>query len=83
MPATTALRTLDADVSVFDAGANVVMPNLTPAKYRINYQIYPNKDRAKDVSETDWTTTIEALQSGGRCIDYGIGDVAGWKGVRP
>ena len=26
-----------------EAGADVVMPNYTPLKYRENYEIYPNK----------------------------------------
>jgi biotin synthase len=83
MPATTALRTLDGDVTVFDAGANVMMLNLTPERYRTMYQIYPNKDRAKDARPQDWTSTIDALKKHGRAMDCGPGDVADWKGVRP
>lgn len=46
IPATTALYSLGAEAAVKDAflsGANVVMPNFTPASNRINYKIYDNK----------------------------------------
>ncbi|MGI9860216.1 [FeFe] hydrogenase H-cluster radical SAM maturase HydE [Moorella naiadis] len=45
LPATTALGTLAANGRqlALTRGANVIMPNLTPAEYRPDYQIYPNK----------------------------------------
>lgn len=45
IPATTALSTLLADGKEqgIQAGANVVMPNLSPAAYRSNYALYDNK----------------------------------------
>ncbi|MCK9478182.1 MAG: [FeFe] hydrogenase H-cluster radical SAM maturase HydE [Firmicutes bacterium] len=45
IPATTALNTVDASArdKGFFAGANVIMPNLTPKQYRKNYQLYDNK----------------------------------------
>lgn len=45
IPATTALNTVDPSgrEKGFLAGANVVMPNLTPRKYRENYRLYDNK----------------------------------------
>ncbi len=45
MPATTAMGTIDefGREKALMAGANVVMPNYTPLKYRVNYEIYPNK----------------------------------------
>lgn len=45
LPATTALATLNPEARRLTLlrGANVVMPNLTPARYRRNYEIYPNK----------------------------------------
>jgi biotin synthase len=46
IPATTALATINArngrELGLM-RGANVVMPNLTPARYRRSYEIYPNK----------------------------------------
>lgn len=45
MPATTAMGSIDefGREKALMAGANVVMPNYTPLKYRVNYEIYPNK----------------------------------------
>jgi biotin synthase len=45
IPATTAFDALDPDGRnlVLTRGANVFMPNLTPGKYRKQYQLYPNK----------------------------------------
>jgi biotin synthase len=45
LPATTALGSIDGKgrQKALTAGANVVMPNITPNKYRKMYEIYPNK----------------------------------------
>lgn len=46
IPSTTALSTLDPHngrILGLTSGANVFMPNLTPAIYREGYQIYPGK----------------------------------------
>ena len=46
IPSTTALSTLDpaqGRLRGLSSGANVFMPNLTPAAYRADYQIYPDK----------------------------------------
>lgn len=45
IPATTALGSISnlGREAALTAGANVVMPNLTPVKYRADYEIYPNK----------------------------------------
>jgi biotin synthase len=45
IPATTALATLDEDgrIKGLNAGANIVMPDLTPSPYREQYQIYPDR----------------------------------------
>ncbi len=45
LPATTALGSIDCKgrQKALNAGANVVMPNITPNKYRRMYEIYPNK----------------------------------------
>lgn len=45
IPATTALGSISplGREAALRAGANVVMPNLTPKKYRPEYEIYPNK----------------------------------------
>ena len=47
--AATALEALDPENGCrrgIDAGANVVMPNLTPEKFRVGYDLYPGKVQA-------------------------------------
>lgn len=43
--ASTALQAIDPDarIEAIRCGANVLMPNITPLKYRENYQLYNNK----------------------------------------
>ena len=54
IPATTAIGSLDpfGRERALDAGANVLMPNITPTQYRPNYALYNGKicleDRAED-----------------------------------
>lgn len=45
MPATTATGTIDPEgrEKALQCGANVLMPNMTPRKYREHYLIYPDK----------------------------------------
>lgn len=45
IPATTAIGSIEemGREMALDAGADVVMPNYTPLKYRVHYEIYPNK----------------------------------------
>ncbi len=51
--ATTALQTLDpmGREKAIQVGANVVMPNITPVKYRGNYLLYNNKPCTQDSAE--------------------------------
>jgi biotin synthase len=45
IPATTAFDALESNGrnNVLQRGANIFMPNITPGKYRVFYQLYPNK----------------------------------------
>jgi biotin synthase len=45
LPATTAIGSVEENgrEMALEAGADVVMPNYTPLKYRVHYEIYPNK----------------------------------------
>ena len=46
IPSTTALATIDLEQGRelgLQRGANIVMPNVTPRKYRALYEIYPGK----------------------------------------
>ncbi len=49
IPATTALRTISPELGTkaLKAGANVVMPDITPEKYRTFYEIYPGKGQTR------------------------------------
>jgi len=45
IPATTAMETINPNgrIIALQRGANVVMPNILTAEYKIKYEIYPNK----------------------------------------
>ena len=62
IPATTALGALAADgrEQALSAGANVVMPNITPLSNRQQYEIYPGKLYNIDDAEKD-RDRLEAL----------------------
>lgn len=76
IPSTTALATLDPGsgrANGLSRGANVIMPNLTPPKYRELYQIYPGKaglHETADITTAKIRAQIEAL---GRTIGTGPG----------
>lgn len=78
LPATTALSTLDdGHLRGLAAGANVIMPNLTPPAQRANYTLYNNKR----ISGTDAAQGIallqKQLQAAGYTVAAGRGDHAG------
>jgi biotin synthase len=77
IPATTALGSLqgqDERPQALMAGANVLMPNFTPAPYRRLYEIYPNK-RCVDEQVGACPACMAAMVAGlGRCLDSGRGD---------
>lgn len=67
IPATTAVATLASDgrKRALDAGANVVMPNLSPPKYRDYYSLYNNKARTgSEAAEGLALLRTELLQYG-------------------
>jgi len=54
IPATTALGALDPEIRLgaLASGANVVMPDFTPAHYKQHYEIYPGRSRvSSDIRE--------------------------------
>lgn len=55
IPATTAMETIKKQgrLIALQAGANVIMPNLTPNKYQKKYEIYPNKANKNDRKEIE------------------------------
>ncbi len=71
LPATTSLSVLNPEARrrALQAGANVLMPDVTPWVYRQHYQIYPGKAQAK-LEEDELTELIFRL---GRKIGRGPG----------
>ena len=76
IPATTALATLceEGTERGILAGANVVMPNVTPRTYAANYTIYNNKKYHDSESAVQLEQLEERLNAIDRHIDYGRGD---------
>jgi len=76
IPATTALATLrpaDGREKALQAGANVVMPNVTPLKYRDLYELYPEKICVNEAAEQCHSCIRQRIFRVGRSIstDYG------------
>ncbi|WP_287190173.1 [FeFe] hydrogenase H-cluster radical SAM maturase HydE [Syntrophothermus sp.] len=76
IPATTALATLrptDGREKALELGANVVMPNVTPAKYRALYELYPAKVCIGEEAEQCQACMHGRIYSLGRPISQGYG----------
>ncbi|MEW5759044.1 MAG: [FeFe] hydrogenase H-cluster radical SAM maturase HydE [Candidatus Omnitrophota bacterium] len=77
IPATTALGSVgeeDYRINALKAGANVLMPNFTPLKYKKLYEIYPNK-RCVDEAVGACSFCAETIASSiNRFIDYSKGN---------
>ncbi|MGL4942748.1 MAG: radical SAM protein [Thermoguttaceae bacterium] len=76
IPSTTAIASIDAQEGRklgLARGANVVMPNMTPTKYRSLYAIYPNKAaRFESPDETDATAKKQLAAIGRKPIDHSL-----------
>jgi biotin synthase len=65
--ASTALQSIvpDGREKGISAGANIIMPNLTPARYRYGYRLYENKPGLDwDADETDRNLRNSVLRTG-------------------
>jgi biotin synthase len=86
IPSTTALSTInrkDGRRRGLLCGGNVVMPNLTPVRYRAMYEIYPAKS-CIDESAQDCSQCLQAqIRSIGRTIGSGPGGRGQAHGVKP
>lgn len=72
LPATTALGTLDPEGRVrgLAAGANVVMPNLSPLKNRKQYDLYDNKiSTGEEAAEGRARLAEQVAKAGYRLVD--------------
>lgn len=77
IPSTTALATLNLEQGRelgLMRGANVVMPNLTPARYRELYEIYPNKACLSETADQCHSCMKMRILSIDRKIGKGRGD---------
>ncbi|MEA2082206.1 MAG: [FeFe] hydrogenase H-cluster radical SAM maturase HydE [Elusimicrobiota bacterium] len=76
LPATTALETIDplGGQKALECGANVIMPNLTPQKYREDYQIYPGKICVFETADDCASCVRGMVKSIGRTVSSGRGD---------
>jgi biotin synthase len=76
LPATTALGSLGRDYrrEGLAAGANVLMPNFTPAEYKRLYEIYPGKRCVSEPTGACGFCMEGLAASMGRTIDYSRGD---------
>lgn len=77
LPATTAMGTLDplGRQKALKAGANVIMPNVSPVTNRPSYEIYPNKIcQADDVGAC--RQCVQTMITGiGRTPNFGFGHI--------
>lgn len=76
LPATTALGTIDemGREKGFDAGANVVMPNLSPPDKKHNYALYDNKICDGDEAAEYVDSLRDRIERAGYTLDMGRGD---------
>ncbi len=77
IPSTTALATLDGPTGReqgLQRGANIIMPNLTPRKYRQMYEIYPAKAASTEDAEESCAAAFRQIKSLGRLAGEGRGD---------
>jgi biotin synthase len=77
IPSTTALATLDGPagrVLGLQRGANIIMPNLTPKKYRQMYEIYPSKAASTEDAEQSCELAFRQIADLGRSVGKGRGD---------
>lgn len=75
IPATTAMESLDPQgrIKALQAGANVVMPNVTEGEYRRLYELYPNKICVNDTPVHCRSCIGLKIMSIGRKIGTGYG----------
>ncbi len=71
--ATTAMQTIEPEgrIKAIQAGANVLMPNITPAQYRDNYFLYENKPKTFEAPEDHLPHLGKKLKTVNHTIYYG------------
>lgn len=81
IPATTALGTIDSQgrEKALRAGANVVMPNLSPPAVRSKYALYAGKFRPGEESAPCRAHIAEKIENAGYELDMSRGDHVDWR----
>jgi biotin synthase len=81
LPATTALGTIDQKgrEKGLMAGANVVMPNLSPTRVREKYSLYDGKICTGDEAAECRRCIENRIVSAGFCVDMSRGDNINWR----
>lgn len=77
IPSTTALATINTESGRelgLSRGANIVMPNMTPRKYRAMYEIYPAKACIDETASDCRACMRRRILSIGRTVGSGRGD---------
>lgn len=77
LPASTAIGSLggrDERPRALAAGANVVMPNFTPKRFKSLYDIYPGKARSDTLPEQRVMLVEKMVTALGRFVDLSRGD---------
>ncbi|MFW5752759.1 MAG: hypothetical protein ACOCYV_01780 [Planctomycetota bacterium] len=80
IPSTTALATVNLDAGRelgLQRGANELMPNLTPLRYRALYAIYPGKACLDETGEQCHACMRGRIARIGRTVGTGRGDSPG------
>lgn len=75
IPATTAMETLapNGQARALQAGANVIMPNITLKNYREHYQLYPGKTTTGYTPDESLDKVIQKIKSINRIVGTGTG----------
>jgi biotin synthase len=81
LPATTALSTIATEgrIKAFQAGANVVMPNLSPKEHRGDYSLYNNKAVTDGESAQALSLLQKQIERAGFHLSFSRGDSPGWE----
>lgn len=82
LPATTALATLNPQkgrIDGFMAGANVVMPNLSPTEHRKKYSLYDNKLSTGNEAAQSIKLLEKEIRDAGFVLDMSRGDNVRYK----
>ena len=75
IPATTAMETLapNGQTKALQAGANVIMPNVTLTQYRKHYELYPGKSTTNYTPDESLRQVRDKIASIGRTVSEGKG----------